>query len=158
MCDFQKPEMLGDQFFAHQLISKYFKAEQHLWAISESRSEKTLQEIYSTNKYFLNKTLDIPMRKKFGYTSSSNLYLSRAELFNLKIGDPLKYPIQKDKPDIFLSNNVTMEILQEVQNFVDTRSDLMFWKKISNVCCNSFILFISIFDGVFFTEYYRVLL
>lgn len=158
MCKFQKPEMLGDQFFVHQLISEYFKAEQHLWTISESRTENVLQEIYSTNTYFLNKTLDIPMRKMYGYPSSSNLYLSRAELFNLKIRDPVQYPIQTDKRDIFLSSNVTMEILQDVQDFVDERIDLTFWKNIYNVCAPSLTHFVSIFNRIAFAENYPLLL
>lgn len=148
MCDFQKPELLDDQFFVHQLISEYFKAEKHLWTISESRSENTLQEIYSSSKYFLNKTINIPMRKYYGYPFNSDWYLSRAELFNIK----LENPIQKDTPDIILSNNFTKQILEDVQKFIDDRSDLMYWKELSNVCCHSFKLLVNILYGFFYRK------
>lgn len=137
MCEFQIPHMLNDQLFVHQLISNYLVAEQHLW--SRSRSEDILSEIYNTNKYFLNKTLDIPKMKKnynyygYGYGLHGLTLQHTAEVFYLKIGDSLKYPIQKDKPDIFLSHNFTLELLEEAKKYYNLRSDLKFWTDSFNV-------------------------
>lgn len=134
LCEFQKTELLSDQYFVNLLIPEYVKAEQHLWSISDDRSGHTLDEIYSIHKYFLNKTLDLPPRKNYGYSNGHFYEVNRARLFNLKIRDPISYPIRTDKPDILLSRNVTIDILENAEMFFNSRSDLTFWQETFNVC------------------------
>lgn len=142
LCEFQKP-VLSDQYFVNQLISEYFKAEQHLWTISESRSDKTLNEIYATNKYFLSTSLDISLRRSnYLYSPFFGLdhYMEWAREFNLRLDDPVSFPIRKDKPDdLFLSNNVTLQMLGEAEKMFNERNDLARWNETFNVCFSSLI-------------------